>query len=94
MSIDGPRSRVIAETGSVLEDIPITGDEETTAGTTADSTRRSPQEILEDFAEDWLETLDKDEIKSISLFLCYHFMDAFSFTETKATVCCIHGEEE
>ena len=23
MSIDGPRSRVIAETGSVLEDIPI-----------------------------------------------------------------------
>ena len=87
MSIDGPRSRVIAETGSVLEDIPITGDEETTAGTTADSTRRSPQEILEDFAEDWLETLDRDEIKSISLFLCYHFMDAFSFTETKATEC-------
>ena len=58
MSIDGPRSRVIAETGSVLEDIPITGDEETTAGTTADSTRRTPQEILGDFAEDWLETLD------------------------------------
>ena len=87
MSIDGPRSRVIAETGSVLEDIPITGDEETTARTTADSTRRSPQEILEDFAEDWLETLDKDEIKSISLFLCYHFMHAFSFTETKATEC-------
>ena len=56
MSIDGPRSRVIAETGSVLEDIPITGDEETTAGTTADSTRRTPQEILGDFAEDWLET--------------------------------------
>ena len=85
MSIDGPRSRVIAETGSVLEDIPITGDEETTAGTTADSTRRTPQEILGDFVEDWLETLDKDEIKYISLFLCYHFMHAFSFTEIKAT---------
>ena len=82
MSIDGPRSRVIAETGSVLEDIPITGHEETTAWTTADSTRRTPQEILGDFAEDWLETLDKDKIKSISLFLCYHIMHAFSFTET------------
>ena len=32
MSIDGPRFRVIAETGSFLEDIPGTGDEETTAG--------------------------------------------------------------
>ena len=87
MSIDGPRSSVIAETGLVLEDIPITGDEETTAGTTADSTRRTPQEILRNFAEDWLETLGKDEIKSISLFLCYPFMHAFFFTETKATEC-------
>ena len=87
MSIDGPCSRVIAETGSVLEDIPGTGDEETTARTTADSTQRTPREILGDFADDWLETLDKDEIKSISLFLCYHFMHAFSFTEIKATVC-------
>ena len=87
MSIDGPRSRVIAETGSVLEDIPGSGDEETTAGTTADSAQRTPQEILGDFAEDWLETLDKYEIKSISLFLCYHFMHAFSVTETKATEC-------
>ena len=37
-----------------------------------------------DFAEDWLETLDKNEIKSISLFLCYHFVHAFFFIETKA----------
>ena len=87
MGIDGPRSCVSEETGSVLEDIPGTGGEETTAETTVHSTQRTPQEIRKDFAEDWLETLDKDEIKSISLFLCYHFMHAFSFTETKATEC-------
>ena len=62
-----------------------TGGEETTAETTAvDSTPRTSQDILGDFAEDWLETLDKNEIKSISLFLCYHFVHAFSFIETKA----------
>ena len=81
----GPSSRVGEETGSVLEDICGTGGEETTAETTTvDSTPRTSQDILGDFAEDWLETLDKNEIKSISLFLCYHFVHAFSFTETKA----------
>ena len=62
-----------------------TGGEETTAETTAvDSTPRTSQDILGYFAEDWLETLDKNEIKSISFFLCYHFVHAFSFIETKA----------
>ena len=81
----GPSSRVGEETGSALEDIRGIGGEETTAETNGvDSTPRTPQDILGDFAEDWLETLDKNEIKSISLFLCYHFVRAFSFTETKA----------
>ena len=81
----GPSSHVSKETGSGLEDICGTGGEETTAETTAvDSTPRTSQDILGDFAEDWLETLDKNEIKSISLFLCYHFVHAFSFIETKA----------
>ena len=87
MGTDGPCSRVSEETGSVLEDIPGTGGEETAAETTVHFTQRTPQEILKDIAEDWLETLDKDEIKSISLFLSYHFMHAFSFTETKAAEC-------
>ena len=58
----------------------------TTAETTAvDSTPRTFQtDMLGDFVEEWLETLDKNEIKSISLFLCYHFVHAFSFNETKA----------
>ena len=78
MGVDAPSSRVGEETGSALEDVPGTGGEETTAETTAvDSTPRTSQDILADFAEDWLETLDKDEIKSISLFLfitlCMHF---------------------
>ena len=38
---------------------------------------QGPQDILGDFPEDWPETVDKDEIKSISLFyvitLCMHF---------------------
>ena len=66
MGIDGPRSRVSEETGSVLEDIPGTGGEETTAEITVHSTQRTPQEIWKDFAEDWLETLGEDEIKSIA----------------------------
>ena len=78
-------SRIGEETGSALENICGTGGEETTAETTAvDSTPRTSQDILGDFAEDWLETLDKNEIKSISLFLCYHFVHAFCFIETKA----------
>ena len=66
VGIDGPRSRVSEETGSVLEDTSGTGGEETTTETTVHSTQRTPQEIRKDFAEDWLETLSKDEIKSIA----------------------------
>ena len=65
MGIDGPRARISEESGSVL-DISGTGGEETTAETTVHSTQRTPQEIRKDFAEDWLETLGKDEIKSIA----------------------------
>ena len=83
MSIDSPSSCISEETVLVLEDIPGIGGEETTSGTTVDSTERTHQEIIRDFVEDWLETLDKDEIKSISLFLYYFFMHAFSFPETK-----------
>ena len=85
MSIGSLHSCVSEKMGSVPEDIAGNGGEETTAETTVASTQRTSQEILGDFAEDWLETLDKNEIKSISSFLCYHFMHAFFFTETKAT---------
>ena len=59
----GPSSHISEETGSTLEDIRGTGGEETTAETTAvDSTPRTSQDLLGDFAEDWMETLDKNEI--------------------------------
>ena len=37
-----------------------------------ESSSKTSQDILGKFVEDWLETLDKEEIKSVSLFLCYH----------------------
>ena len=54
------------------------GVDETTAETTAvDSTPRTSQDILEDFAEDWLETLDKMKLNPYPYFyvitLCMHF---------------------
>ena len=67
MTVRSALSRHVSEeTGSVLEDISGTGGEETTAATTVLSTQRTPQIIRKDFAEDWLETLGKDEIKSIA----------------------------
>ena len=96
MNIGGLRSHVSEKMGSVLEDIPGTGGEETTADTTVDSTQRTSQEILGDFAEDCLETQDKDEINSIFLFLCYPFMHAFSFILKLKLQSMLHnyGEEE
>ena len=43
-----------------------------------------PKTSLQKYAEDWLQTLDKEGIKSVSLFLCYHLVHIISFTETKA----------
>ena len=50
-----------------------------------ESSSKTSQDILGKFAEDWLETLGKEDIKSVSLFLCYHLVHMFSFTETRAT---------
>ena len=79
VTVAGPSSRVAEGTGS---SVPGSGVEE---GTTADSSPKTSQDILGKFAEDWLETLDKDETKSVSLFLCYQLVHVFSFTATKAT---------
>ena len=37
-------------------------------GSVAECSPKTPQEILGRFVEDWLETLDKEETKSTSLF--------------------------
>ena len=45
---------------------------------------KSSQEILANFVEEWLQVLGKEEMKSVAMFLCYHLVSMFSFTETKA----------
>ena len=85
-SVAGPSSSAAA--ASVSTEITPGPSAEGTGGVQGESAGgsapKTSQEILEVFAEEWLETLDKDEIKSISLFLCYHLVNMFSFTETKA----------
>ena len=77
VDVGRPSSRVGEETGSALEDIPGTGGEELLLRLLLLILHQGPQDILGDFPEDWLETVDKDEVKSISLFyvitLCMHF---------------------
>ena len=45
------------------------------------------QEILCKFVDKWLQVLDKEEMASVAMFLCYHLASTFSFTETKAAEC-------
>ena len=49
-----------------------------------ESSSKTSQDIVGKFVEDWLEILGKEEIQSVSLFVCYHLVDMFSFTETRA----------
>ena len=48
------------------------------------TTLKLSQEILGNFVDEWLQVVDKEEIESVTMFLCYHLVSTFSFTETKA----------
>ena len=76
-SVAGPSSHVTEGT----DDVPMT---ETSRGIAAESSSEASQDILGRFAEEWLETLDKEETKSLSMYLCYQLVHMFSFTDTKA----------
>ena len=39
---------------------------------------------LEQFIEDWVISLDREDTISLSLFLTYHFSNLMNFTSTKA----------
>ena len=78
------RTRATEEPGPSLASFPGPSGEEGSGGIATESTPRTAQDIQ--FAEDWLETLDKDDIISISFFLCCQLVHMFSFTETKAAV--------
>ena len=51
-----------------------------------DSQPRTQQEIMEEFAEEWLMSLDHDDKKSLSMFLCFNLGRQFSMKDTEAAV--------
>ena len=59
-------------------------DEPGPSGTAEETSERVPIDILEEFVQDWILTLDKDDKKSLAMLLCYVFVKEFSFTETRA----------
>ena len=58
-------------------------DSDMNTGDTA-TTSKASQEILGKFVDEWIQVLDKEEMVSVAMFLCYHLVSMFSFTETKA----------
>ena len=45
---------------------------------------RGPKEILEEFVEGWVQTLDRDDKKSLPMLMCSALVSELSFTETRA----------
>ena len=46
------------------------------------SSERSRQAILSQFHDEWLEPLDRDDLKSLFAFLCHQILSVFQFTDT------------
>ena len=86
-SVAGPSSHVASESNPV-----INMSEETAASDLLEeepsmsNSPKSPHEVLGKFANDWLEELDKDDTRSLALFLSYQLVHMFSFTETNAAL--------
>ena len=51
-----------------------------------DGPERDSFDILGEFVEGWIATLDRDDKKSLAMLLCYALVKEFSFTETRAAV--------
>ena len=45
---------------------------------------KSRLEILKDFSDQWVMTLDHEDKKPLSIFLCHNLVTVFSFTKTHA----------
>ena len=48
------------------------------------SNHLSRQNVLSQFCEDWLHSLGRDDLRSLSIFLCHQLVSKLSFTESKA----------
>lgn len=49
-----------------------------------ETSERKPLHILEEFVQDWIVTIDKNDEKSLAMLLCFSFMKEFAFTESRA----------
>ena len=86
-SVAGPSSHVAIESNPVIttgegsDDAAIDLPEEEESMSIS---LKSPHEVLGKFSNEWLEGLDKDDTRSLALFLSYQLVHMFSFTETNA----------
>ena len=86
-SVAGPSSHVAIESNPVIttgegsDDAAIDLPEEEESMSISP---KSPHEVLGKFSNEWLEGLDKDDTRSLALFLSYQLVHMFSFTETNA----------
>ena len=68
---------------SITEELAVTPD--ATETQESDEMQPSdPHELLGRFAKEWVESLDRDDTKSLALFLSYQLVDVFSFSKTNA----------
>ena len=58
-----------------------TSDTQSSPGPSKQSSR---QNVLTQFCEDWLYSLDRDDVRSLSIFLCHQLVSKLSFTGSKA----------
>jgi len=45
---------------------------------------RSQMDKFQQFSENWFQSLNRDDFKSLAVYLCCHLVAEFSFTETHA----------
>ena len=76
-----PVSEPVVTPGSVSEPI-HTQDSESQSQATLEP--RPQREVLKQFSQEWLMSLDHDDTKSLAIFLCYNLAQHFSMKETEA----------
>lgn len=61
----------------------IVADSSSAAGLEQVAEPRGPKEILEEFVEGWVQTLDRENKKSLAMLTCSAVVNELSFTETR-----------
>ena len=63
---------------------PTTEPSEATGASQTTSPESSPTQIMTECSEEWLKVLDRDDKKSLAMFLCYNLSLHFQLTYTQA----------